>query len=74
MTCRVDERNILICKQTDYKSMFIKQKRQVSKVVVKRKGLSNVRLQEGHGKGGLLDYQGKEHIMKKSIIYVERVK
>ena len=54
--------------------MFIKQKRKVSKVAVKRKGILNVRLQEGPGKGDLLDYQGKVHIMRKSIIYVAKVR
>ena len=43
-------------------------------VAEKREGLSNVRLREGHGKGDLLDYQGKERITKKSIVYVEKVR
>ena len=54
--------------------MFIEQKRKVSKVAEKREGLSNVRLREGHGKGDLLDYQEKERIVKKSKVYVEKVK
>ena len=54
--------------------MFIRQKRKLNEVVIKRELLSNARLLEGHGREGLLSCLEKEHIKKKSTIYAVRVK